>query len=256
MSDRKNAEILFLEHLGWIDRVAALACRQHGISGVEAEDFASRVKMQIMEDDYALLRKFRGESTLKTYISTAVVKFFHEYIRERYGRWRPSAAARRLGPPAPDLEALVYRDGFRLDQAGERLRTSGRTSLSDAELARLLTQLPVRGPLRPIEIASDAVLNAIDHSERADERIVAEAAAQRMGEGLRRAISLLAPEDQMIVRMHLQDGRPLADVARVLRLEQKPLYRRVEKLRNRLRQLLRAEGLTGQDVAGLDIEDT
>jgi DNA-directed RNA polymerase specialized sigma24 family protein len=58
----------------------------------------------------------------------------------------------------------------------------------------------------------------------------------------------LAPEDQMIVRMHFVDGRSLADVSRTLGLEQKPLYRRVKKLRETLRKFVEAEGIGGGDV--------
>ena len=254
MVDRLNPEALFLEHLGWIEKVAALACRKHGMWEAEAEDFAGWIKVKLMEDDYAALRKFRGESALKTFLATSVVRYFHDYSRERWGRWRPSAAAERLGPPAPELEALVHRDGYSLQQAGEKLRTSGRTTLSDAELARLLESLPARGPLRPVEVASDPVLEAVVGPSHADERVTDSETASRRGEvmeALKRAFERLDPEDRMIVRMHFADGRTLADVARALRLEQKPLFRRVEQLRASLRRELESEGVRTEDVRGM-----
>lgn len=254
MPDRQKAESLFLEHLGWINRVAGMTCAQHGVWGAEEEDFASFIRMKLMEDDYAIIRKHRGESTLKTYLATVVVRQFHDYLRERRGRWRTSAAARRLGPPAPDLEALVYRDGYRLDQAGERLRTAGKTTLSDRELGRVLKELPEREPLRPREVPPDAVLEAEEGTQLADDRVTGgEAAAlhDRVTGALERAMARLDPEDHLIVRMHLQDGRSLADVARALGLEQKPLYRRVNRLRQTLRTYIEAEGVHAPDVQGL-----
>lgn len=254
MLDRQNSEALFLKHLGWIEKVAAIACSKAGVWHAEAEDFAAWIKLRLMEDDYAALRKFRGESEIKTYLASIVVRQFHEYQRGRRGRWRPSSAAERLGSPARELEALVHRDGYRLEQAGEKLRTAGVTALSDAELARLLARLPQRAPLRPVEVVSEPLLSAAQADSRADERVAAAEAEARHGEvmgALYRAMEQLEPEERMIVRMHFADGRTLADVARALRLEQKPLYRRVERLRTRLRGYLENDGVRGADVRGV-----
>jgi RNA polymerase sigma factor for flagellar operon FliA len=249
MSDPQNPESLFLEHLGWINRVAAMTCNQQGVWGPEAEDFAASIRLKLIENDYAIIRKHRGEASLKTYLAMVVQRQFHDYLREKRGRWRPSAAARRLGPPAPDLEALVYRDGLRLDQAGERLRTSGRTRLSDRELGELLKELPAREPLRPREVPPDTVLDRQVADERADDRVTAaedQARLERRKDALHRAMARLTPEEQVIVRMHFVDGRSLADVARALHLEQKPLYRRVRRLRELLRRLVEEEGIDGE----------
>jgi RNA polymerase sigma factor (sigma-70 family) len=246
MSDPQNPESRFLEHLGWINRVAAMTCSQQGVWGPEAEDFAASIRLKLIEDDYAIIRKHRGEASLRTYLATVVQRQFHDYLREKRGRWRPSAAARRLGPPAPDLEALVYRDGLRLDQAGDRLRGSGRTTLSDRELRELLKGLPAREPMRPKEVPTDAVLDDQEADEHADDRVTdaEEQARLRQRKGaVDRAMAQLPAEDQMIVRMHFVEGRSLADVARALLLEQKPLYRRVNKLRDRLRTLVEREGI-------------
>jgi RNA polymerase sigma factor for flagellar operon FliA len=254
MPDRLTSEKLFLEHLGWIDRVASMACSKAGMWGADAEDFAGWIRVKLMEDEYAAIQKFRGEATPKTFLATVVVRQFQEYRRQRGGRWRRSAAAERLGPPAGDLEALVYREGYTLEQAGEKLRTSGRTTLSDAGLARLLEQLPRRAPLRPVQVAGDAALNTAPGRMRADERIAAEEEAaerERLLSALARAMDRLGPEDRMIVRMHFADGLTLAAVARALNLDQKPLYRRVEKLRAELQASLEAAGVHLSDVHDL-----
>lgn len=251
MPDRQTSEKLFLEHLGWIDRVAAMACSKHGLWGAEAEDFGGWIRIKLMEDDYAVFRSFRGEAGLKTYLASVVVRQFHEYRRQRWGRWRTSVAAQRLGPPAPELEVLVHRDGYSLRQAGEKLRTSGHTTYSDAELARLLQQLPPRAPLRPVEVSSEVALDAAEGTSHADERVTAAEAEEERGRvksALNRALNQLDPEERLIVRMHFQEERTLAYVARALNLEQKPLYRRVDRLRARLRALLNDEGVQHGDV--------
>ena len=254
MLDREAAEALFLKHLDWIDRVASMTCSSHGVWDADAEDFTAWVRMKLVEDDYAVIRRFLGNSELKTYLATVVVRHFIDFGREARGRWRPSAAAERLGAPAVDVERLVRREGYTLQQAGEKLRTAGRTTLSDAELARLLGQIPERAPLRPVVGEPATGLDAAPGVSRADERVVEAEADSRRAEvmgALGTALGQLAPEEQLIVQLHFAEGHTVADVARALRLEQKPLYRRVERLRARLRALLESAGLGGDDVRGL-----
>lgn len=254
MPDRQTSEKLFKEHLGWIDRVADMTCRQHGMWDAEAEDFGGWIRMRLMENDFAPIRNYRGESGIRTYLATVVWRQFQDYRRQRWGRWRASAAAQRLGPPAPELETLVHRDGYSLRQAAEHLRTRGRTTLSDADLARLLNQLPTRAPLRLVEVSSEPALAAAEGDARADERVTAaevEAEQHRVLDALKRALAKLDPEERMLVRMHFQDGDSVADVARALNLDQKPLYRRLERLRLRLREYVEAEGVQSSDVLGI-----
>ncbi|HEX2211755.1 MAG TPA: sigma-70 family RNA polymerase sigma factor [Longimicrobium sp.] len=254
MLDREAAEALFLKHLGWIDKVASIACSNQGVSGADAEDFTARVRMKLMEDDYAVVRRFRGESEFRTYLAAVVARHLVNFVREQRGRWRPSAAAERLGAVAVDVERLVRRDGYTLPQAGEKLRTHGRTTLSDAQLARLLAQLPERAPLRPVEGKLDKGLDAAPGDSRADDRVLAAEADRRRAEmlgALGTAMEQLEPEEQLIVQLHFAEGHTLADVARALRLDQKPLYRRVDRLRARLRARLESAGLDVKDVRGL-----
>lgn len=254
MTDWTDLEAVFLAHLDWIDKVASIACSKYGVWGAEAEDFGGWVRMKLMEDGYAVLRNFRGGSEFKTYLASVVVHHFLTFNRTQRGRWRPSAAAERLGSPARELEMLVQRDRYTLEQAGEKLRTAGLTTLSNTELARLLATLPKRPPLRPVQVDPDLVLDATPNASRADERVTtAETEARRseMISALGQALGQLEPEEQVIVKMHFADGYTLADVARALGLEQKPLYRRVERLRARLKAFLEGAGLRGDDVRGL-----
>jgi RNA polymerase sigma factor for flagellar operon FliA len=251
MLDQLNPEAILVDNLGHIEKVAAVACRQHGLFGAEAEDFASWLKMRLIEDDYAAIRKFRAEAGIRTYLTTVVMRQFTAYWREQHGRWRTSAAAERLGPPADELEDLVYRQGYTVMQAGEKLRTEGRTTLTDRELADLLAQLPEREPLRPMPVPSDGVLDSAPAPSRADERVTAaesEALNHEVVKRVRLALKHLAPEAQAVVRMHLVEGYSVADVARALGLDQKRLYRLIPQYKERLRQALEAEGFSGPGV--------
>jgi RNA polymerase sigma factor (sigma-70 family) len=242
--DRSAAEAMMIANLDWIERTTASLCRRHGISGDEADDVAAWIKLKLAEDDYAPLRKFRGDSSIRTYLVVVVTMLFRDYRAGHWGRWRPSATALRAGPLAVRLETLIYRDGCTLSQAAEVLRSSGETDAGDRDLAQLLAQLPVRGPLRPVE-EGEAALRTV-HAGSADAGIHAEEAEQQLARvrvSLERVLNALPEEDRLILRLMYWKGLSVGDVARALHLPQKPLYRRIESLFKGLRREMKDEGV-------------
>jgi hypothetical protein len=141
MTSELNPEAIFLDHLDFIDRIAATIGRKDGLWEDEIEELLSWIKLRLIEENYAVFRNYRGDSTNQTGIATIVARMFSVYTHERRARWRPSAAAVQAGLTAVELEMLVRRDGYSLAQAGELLRTSRATSLSDLQLAGLLASL-------------------------------------------------------------------------------------------------------------------
>jgi DNA-directed RNA polymerase specialized sigma24 family protein len=93
-------EQLFLEQLAVIERVIGWVCSRHGLRGADAEDFASAVKTRLIENDYEVLGRFEGRSSLKTYLASVVNRLYLDFQVQRFGKWRPSAEARRLGTVA------------------------------------------------------------------------------------------------------------------------------------------------------------
>jgi len=57
------------------------------------------------------------------------------------------------------------------------------------------------------------------------------------------AINGLSIEDRLIVRLRFWEGLSVADIARGLKREQKPLYRRLDRLLSELRRALTKAGL-------------
>ena len=74
--------------------------------------------LKLIDDDYQILRGFRERSSLRTYLSTVVERLFLDYRIRQWGKWRPSAQARRAGALAVRLEALLHRDGVPFEAGG------------------------------------------------------------------------------------------------------------------------------------------
>lgn len=164
MRDRLNHEAIFLEHLGWIDRVAARACRKYGLMSDEAEDFASFARMKILENDYAALRNFRGETEIKTFLAIVVVRYFHAYIRERWGRWRPSPVAVSAGA------VRATRDAARVKEPIAHTATETQPRAVMAVIDRAIKQLdPEEQFIVRMHIAGRRSLDSVARALRVDE---------------------------------------------------------------------------------------
>jgi RNA polymerase sigma factor for flagellar operon FliA len=231
-------ESTFLAALPAIDRIITILGRRHGLADADLEDFSSWSKARLIESDYAVFRKFGGKSSLETYLSVVLANLLKDFRNSRWGRWRPSAMARRLGAVAIRLETMLYRDGVPVREATEVFRGRG---VAETEVRSLVSRIPVRVKTR--EVAIDA---AID-TEPASLPPVEE--ADGTAQTVQAALQELPAEDQVIVRMRFWDDFSVADIARALGLEQKPLYRRLEGIQAQLGLQLVARGINRARVA-------
>ena len=236
-----SPERTFLDHLSIIDRILGIIARRNALSATDAEEFAAWARARLMENDYAIIEKFGRRSTMATYLSVVLSNLFRDYRNSIWGRWRPSVAAQRTGPIGIRLEELLSRDGCSLREAIAILRSAGAAE-TEAELSRMAATLPRRTSDR--EVSIDEVADALPASAPTplenEER-------QRVVGALRSAIDALPHEDRVILRMHFWNSLSVADIARHLGLEQKPLYRRLEGILRRIRELIAGFGVTADD---------
>src|SRR5262245_8326135 len=255
-------EALFLANLPVIDAAVRQVCRRHHLTAVEADDFASEVRLHFIERNYEPLRKFRGDCTLRTFLIVVVQHLFLDYRNRLWGKWRPSAEAKRQGKVAILVERLVTRDGWTFDQAIEIVRTNHGVEVSDellARLGKLMQRAPARQPVAEVEAYGvESPAPAPDNNVLRAEQ---EFRIKRVQAALDRVLQTLSPDERLILKMRYDDGVSVADIARALRLNQKRLYRTIDDLRTRLRVGLEAEGIDRKEVAALladaiDVEDS
>jgi RNA polymerase sigma factor for flagellar operon FliA len=243
---------LYVEHLDAINRIAESLCRRNGIRGADAEDFASEVRLKLLQDDYAVLRKHRGACSTTTFLTVVISNLFRDHRIKLWGKWRPSAEARRRGEAAVLLEAAVYRDGRTFEEACGVLEQHGRLNVRRDELRRLMTELPYRAPRRGVDEAVDVA--DVPATDSADGSVLGDERDQRLQaakQALDRAVAQLDPEDRLIIRMHFFEGLSIADVARGLGVAQKPLYPRIKRILETLSGALGAEGIGAEYVEWL-----
>lgn len=244
-----SPEQLYLGYLKHIDEVAQHAARRRHFHGEETEDFVSTVRLKLLEDDYEIIRKFQGKSSFRTFLTTVVERQMLDYQNHLWGKYRPSAEAERLGRAAVRLEMHMVRDGLTFDEACEILRTNEGVELSRQELEEIAVRLPARTPPRRM-LSEDELAERPADGETPVESLLGRESSQRKREILEllgAALAKLPSEDHLIAKM--RGEFQVVRIAKALGLEQKPLYRRIEKLLSGLRADLVARGVTAEEIA-------
>lgn len=236
-----------------IKRAVAFVCRKHGLHGADAEDFASTVNLKLLEDDCAILRQFRGESNLNTYLNIVVHRIFIDQCVHEHGKWRPSADAKRLGPLAAELERRMQWEGEAVDDA-IRQTAAAHPDVPVAQIEEIAASVPQKQKRRsvvPLDETVEIFLTAPEQSDVLIMMHVRQEVRSHAERVVRRFLSKLDPQDRLILQFQFESDMHLSDIARQLQVEQKPLYRRREQLFRELRSDLEKEGIAATDINDL-----
>jgi len=251
--DDLTPEQLFLGHLDLIKEVIAHTCRRSRFRPEQAAEFESYVMEKLVEGNYARLQKFKGESHIRTFLTVTIKHLLFDFRDHLWGKWRNSAEALRLGGVggvATQLETLLVRDELTFSEAVHILRDRG-VDLPESELWNLRASLPPRIQRRFVGVE---VLQAeASRDLRPDEQLAAQEKAARRRKAcaaLKEALAELSVNDRYLLKMWMQPMK-VADIARSLRVEQKPLYRRLERIKLKLREALERRGVRKEDIDDL-----
>ena len=232
-----------------LHKVIAATARRMSFDERDAEDFASHVHVKLLEKDCRVLADYRGESSLAGYLSVVVQRLGQDYRNHRWGKWRPSAEAKRNGEVACLVETLTIRDGYSLDQAYQTLTVNYGLKLERRRLEEMVAALPVRYPRN--ELSAETLEGEPDRGQSADARLeetTRQALSEQVAAAMRALLPTLDTEERLILKMRFWQGIPLSRIAACLRLEQRPLYRRLEKILKRLREALANAGVGAEQI--------
>ena len=245
-----NYESLFLAHLDLIERLIQHVCRRHRLDSSSAEEFASDVRLHLIKNDYEVLRQYRERSSVKTYLLVVIERVFLDFRVRRWGKWRASAEAMRLGHLAVLLERLLTRDGWTFEQALAILQTNYQMTVGREDLDDLYHKLPHRPPRRQFvdEESAKNVPSGRDPPDSTVDNAQRESRVRQVRVALKRALAKLGAEERLILRLRFRESLTVAQIAKTLQIDQKRLYRRCDRLLAGLRKSLQGEGFSMLDV--------
>jgi RNA polymerase sigma factor (sigma-70 family) len=242
---------LLLANLDVLRELVRSQARRYGLSDEDRDELEAYVRLRLVENDYSILRRFEGRSSLRTYLTVVIQRLFIDFGNRAWGKWRPSAAARHLGPLAEALESLLYRRGLSFEEAAVvLLADSAWGKLTRRQLKEVAEQLSPRTNRRAMS-TPDPRPEELDSAPDPEQATVQRAMAASVAHALAAAFRRLQARDRLILRLRFVEGLSVAEIARTLSTPAKPLYSRIDKLLVRLRKDLRNAGVRAGDVAAL-----
>ena len=242
-------------HLPLIEQIVARVCRRSRLFGADQEDFALTVgEAGAHRKRLRAAARRHAASSFAAFYPVVIQRMAVDERARAFGRWQPSS----VGPP-PRRDRRHGRD-----VAATRPAQRGRgpaaaacdfdSSLTRERLEQLAARLP-RRTARPREVELDPIAaGALHSSQSADDRALAgdrDRAAGRASSVVREQLDAWPLEDRMLLRFRFASSMSIADISRILRLPQRPLYRRLESLLSRLRRALGDAGLDEVTVSEL-----
>lgn len=248
-----SPEDTFRQHLQMIKRMASCVARRNHLDADQAAEFTQEVCVRLIDDDYAVIRKFEGRSSFSTFLHTVIERQFLQWRTEMWGKWRPSAEAKRLGDKAITLERLLTRDGYTFDEAVKVLTTPAGAQYTVAELEMIYVRLPLRTP-RPMIVSDEMTPEIAATDADADDRVEMhdrERAARHIAAAVDRLLETMEPEDRLILQLRFWQSLKVPDIAQRLQIEQKKLYKRLDRLFVSMRRALEQVGVGKSDIGTL-----
>jgi RNA polymerase sigma factor for flagellar operon FliA len=242
---------LLESHYDLIQSKLQVMGRRSGLPEHEAEELQSWALFKLVEDDYRILARWEGRSTFSSYLTVVLVNLMRDYRIHVWGKWRPSAAAQRLGEEAILLERLLGRDGLPLGEAIHRMRVEKGVSTPATALEALALKLPQRTGRWRVD---EGELLRFPVDGRVEARLVdgerARAAAQVHGK-LPALLRELPAEDRLLLQLHYRDDLSMAAISPVLGVPQRELYSRRDRCLKKLRRSLEGAGIDARCLSVL-----
>ncbi len=248
---RSRGHALLEENFALVQSRLESLSRRSGLPEHEAEELRSWALFKLVENDYRILGSWEGRSSFSTYLTVVLVNLLRDYRTHVWGKWRPSATARKEGPAAVLLERLWHRDRLPLNEAIDRILSEHKVAASQAELERLASRLPQKAERR--WVGEDEIQN-LTVDGRVEERI-------EDGERARLAVKLrdellprlrgLKAEDWLLLKLHYRDGLTVRAISPILGRLPKELYTRKERCLKQLKKALEAAGLDRAALSGV-----
>jgi RNA polymerase sigma factor for flagellar operon FliA len=242
---------LFTDNLEKVEKLVRISSRRHHLSHVEQQDFASYVHVELLKDDCATLRKFQNRSSWWTFLATVIEKLALDFLIEKWGRWRPSAAAEKLGAIAVILDRLVHRDGHTPEEAIEIVRAHHAAGLSYAELHAMWGQIPPRPRATNVGEEAAAAVSSTDRAEVRLEEAALQHEIDRVGRLLREAFAALPAQDRVMIALRYDHGLSMTEIAELMNSSVPTLHRRLDRSLKALRATLSRGGFDPRQISAL-----
>jgi len=224
----------------------------------EALELANLVTDTLAKDDFKVLRQFKGNSKLSTYIITIIARLAVDLIRKKRGRSRQKERAQKLG----DIGLLVYEKlcllNYPVNEIHHLLLKEHGINASPAQIDVMIDHIKGRKTDLPADPAVKEAVSVIGESGNSFEVVddCADPGAmmeeeqrwEQVGMVLKRIFRGLSGEEQLVLRMRFPDdpegkAGSVGKIAHLLGISEKAAYKRITRILMKCRTLVDEQGI-------------
>jgi RNA polymerase sigma factor (sigma-70 family) len=230
----------------------------------EALELSSQVLDTLQQDNYRVLREFKGNAQLTTYLTAIISRRAVDMIRKKLGRGREKERAKDLGNIGLLLYQRVIKDGYPLRDVYDELRADGNFPGALEELEAMLRKIKGKNPgSHQLGAANgnngtSAVKNGTSINEeeyvipdtKSDPQVLLmeKQRQQEIHRVIRDMIAPLSGEERLLLRMRFrvhedEKSGSVEQIANALGVTPKAVYKRITRLMKKCRQQLDRRGV-------------
>lgn len=270
-ADTTDYARLIVDHLPYIERQCRRAAEFPGSyrSAADLDNEADHLLTEVIDhvkaDDFKVLRDFRGNSKLTTYLTTVISNLVVDIIRTRKGRSRANERARELGPVAEQLHKLVFGLGYTLADAHGHLVLSSGIDESEDELGEMLHHMRGRSGISPSATAGwpyqgrEVLVNdeveviVPDPAKSAEGQLIDNQREQQREQIFFELMEGLSGEERFMIRLRFpasdnDNPKSVREIAVLLGQTEKAVDNRLRRILMRCRETLLRRGLSLDDL--------
>ena len=267
----------------WMAKYHAIACRRFGNEGLAEEAVTSAIE-SLSANDWSALSKYNQRSSPDTYLITVFNNALEDFSRRRFGRVRPPVWLKRLGGVWVKIFQMLCLEREDPESIVARLTGSLRSTL-DAEqihcsISQIRGRIPDCGAYRMEETTNEEGLldtystNGSEFSatpdaslEGKDQATILSVLADLLGKvdvmtvdeqfkdrllhvEIKAAIisAKLNDDDRLVLKLVFQEGYGVAEVARLQKIPDHHVRRRLQKVLKRMKKALNDRKLSANDI--------
>ncbi len=231
----------------------------------EALELSNQVLDTLQHDDYRVLRQFKGDAKLSTYITTIIARQAVDLVRKKLGRSREKERAQKFGKIGMIIYEKIILQGCSPGEIYPGLKSIEGISTSMEELENIAEK--IKGKKSGLTFSNEdnpvvkngAMVNEEgeyiipDKKNNPEEMLIEEQRKQKLGEVVKDIITQLNGEERIILRMRFpanDEEKPgkVEQIAIVLGISEKAVYKRIARILNKCKNLLAQKGVTVNDL--------
>lgn len=231
----------------------------------EAIELSNRVLDRLRNDDCGVLRQFKGNSRLSTYITAIIANHAVDMIRRKRGRSREKERAKEFGKLGFDVYSMVIVEGLSISETYNNLKSQSSITVSMEDLEEIVDK--IRGKGNPERLAPEnnrIVKNGTfveengefvipDVEKNPEEVLLGRDLEEKRSKVLNGIISRLSGEEKLILRMRFDADQGMMSeriqrISEVMGISKKAVYNRVSRILKKCRDISNLMGVKVDDL--------